>query len=106
MSYNNNIIQTLGVDDESTYGKQLAITVAVDTLDRCTISFGTSFSIRILEEDVDKLRRVLHDASRKLMVQRVDRECNVVYGDEASEEMAAEADGYSPEAEVAELSRF
>ena len=106
MSYNNNIIQTIGVDDESTYGKKLAITVAVDTLDRCTISFGTSFSIRITEEDVDKLRRVLHDASRKLMVQRVDRECNVVYGDEASEEMAAEADGYSPEAEVAELSSY
>ena len=55
MSYNNNIIQTLGVDDESTYGKKLAITVAVDTLGMCTISFGTSFSIRIPEDDVDAL---------------------------------------------------
>ncbi len=97
MSYNNNIIMTLGVDDESTYGKKLAITVAVDTLDRCTISFGNSFSIRIPEDDVDALRGVLHDASRKLMVQRVDREYNVIYGDEASEEMAAEAEAYDPE---------
>ena len=82
MSYNNNIIKTLGVDDESTYGKKLAITVAVDTLDRCTISFGNSFSIRISEDDVDALRDVLYEASRKLMVQRVDREHNVVYDDE------------------------
>jgi mevalonate kinase len=70
MGYNNNIIQTLGVDDESTYGKKLAITVAVDTLDMCTISFGTSFSIRIPEDDVDALRQVLNTASVRLMNQR------------------------------------
>ena len=70
MSYNNNIIQTLGVDDESTYGKKLSITVATDTLGMCTISFGTSYSIRIPEDDVDALRDVLYTASTKLMAQR------------------------------------
>ena len=73
MSYNNNIIMTLGVDDESTYNKKLSVTVAVDTLDMCTISFGTSFSIRIPEDDVDALRDVLYDASVRLMRQRKDR---------------------------------
>ena len=100
MGYNNNIIQTLGVDDESTYGKKLSITVAVDTLGMCTISFGTSFSIRIPEDDVDALRDVLNRASVMLM--------NQAYGErnrEAAEEMAAEADDYSPEAEVDALSR-
>ena len=73
MSYNNNIIQTLGVDDESTYGKKLSITVAVDTLGMCTISFGSSYSIRIPEDDVDALRDVLHSASRAQMVHRVNQ---------------------------------
>ena len=100
MGYNNNIICTLGVDDESTYGKKLSITVAVDTLGMCTISFGTSFSIRIPEDDVDALRHVLNTASVMLM--------NQAYGErnrEAAEEMAVEADDYNPEAEVAALSR-
>jgi len=70
MSYNNNIIQTLGVDDESTYGK-LSITVAVDTLGMCTISFGTNYSIRIPEDDVDALRDVLYSASKAQMAYRV-----------------------------------
>lgn len=74
MSYKNNIIQTLGVDDESTYGKKLAITVAVDTLGMCTISFGSGYSIRIPEDDVDALRDVLYDASRMLTIQRVNKE--------------------------------
>ena len=74
MSYNNNIIQTLGVDDESTSGKKLAITVAVDTLGMCTISFGTGYSIRIPEDDVDALRDVLYSASTKLMTQRNEKE--------------------------------
>jgi len=98
MSYNNNIIQTLGVDDESTYGKKLAITVAVDTLGMCTISFGSSYSIRIPEDDVDALRDVLYSASTRLMAQRNKTE--------AAEEMAAEADDYNPEAEVAKLSSY
>jgi len=98
MSYNNNIIQTLGVDNESTYGKKLAITVAVDTLGMCTISFGSSYSIRIPEDDVDALRDVLYSASTRLMAQRNKTE--------AAEEMAAEADDYNPEAEVAKLSSY
>ena len=32
MGYNHHLIRTLGVDDESTYGKKLAINVGVDTL--------------------------------------------------------------------------
>ena len=98
MGYNNNIIQTLGVDDESTYGKKLSITVAVDTLGMCTISFGTSFSIRIPEDDVDALRQVLNTAS----VMQMNHRCN----EAASKEMANESDDYNPEAEVAELSRY
>jgi len=70
MTYSNNIIMTIGVDDESTYGKKLGITVAVDTLGMCTISFGSQYSIRIPEDDVDALRDVLFDASRKLLHQR------------------------------------
>ena len=87
MGYNNNIIQTLGVDDESTYGKKLSITVAVDTLGMCTISFGTSFSIRIPEDDVDALRDVLNRASVMQM--------NLAYGErnrEQSEERATQQD--------------
>ena len=108
MSYNNNIIQTLGVDDESTYGKKLAITVAVDTLGMCTISFGTSFSIRIPEDDVDALRDVLHTASRQLMVGRVNKDYNefVARTAEAAKEMAAEAEDYDPEADVVELGSY
>jgi len=69
--YNNNLITTLGVDNESSYPHKMGITVGVDTLGMCTISFGTSFSIRIPEDDVDALRDVLHEASRQLMHQRV-----------------------------------
>ncbi len=96
MSYNNNIVQTLGVANESSYPHKMGITVAVDTLGMCTISFGTSFSIRIPEDDLDAFREVLGTASVMLM--------NQAYGErnrEAAEEMAAEADDYSPEAEVA-----
>jgi len=73
MTYNNNIIQTVGVDDESTSGKKLSITVAVDTLGMCTISFGTGYSIRIPEDDVDALRDVLYLASRELTVIRYEK---------------------------------
>jgi hypothetical protein len=69
MSYSNNIIKTLGVDNESSYPHKMGITVAVDTLGMCTISFGTSFSIRIPEDDVDALREVLDTASVMLMNQ-------------------------------------
>ena len=72
--YNHELIGTIGVDDESSYPNQMAITVGVDTLGMCVVSFGTSYSIRIPEKDVDALRRILHDASRKLMVHRVNNE--------------------------------
>jgi hypothetical protein len=70
--YNNNIIRTVGVDDEIPFEnttRKLGITVAVDTLGMCTISFGTSYSIRIGEDDVDALRDVLNRASVMLMNQ-------------------------------------
>ena len=77
--YNHELIGMIGVDDESNNGKELGISVGVDTLGMCTISFGTQYSIRIPEEDVDKFRRILHDASRKMMVDRVERESRVGY---------------------------
>jgi hypothetical protein len=69
MPYNNNIIKTIGVANESSAPREMGVTVAVDTLGMCTISFGTSFSIRIPEDDVDKLRDVLNTASVMLMNQ-------------------------------------
>ena len=70
MGYNHQLIRTLGVDDESTYGKKLAINVGVDTLGMCTISFGSNYSIRIPEDDVDALRDLLYEASSKLCSMR------------------------------------
>ena len=99
MSYRNNIIQTLGVDNESTYGRKLGITVAVDTLGMCTISFGTSYSIRIPEDDVDALRDVLFQASQQLMAQRNENELFFETEAEAEKDMASEADDYDPESE-------
>ncbi len=97
MSYNNNIIMTLGVDDESTYGRKLGITVAVDTLGMCTISFGTSYSIRIPEDDVNALQDVLCQAVNQLAAQRNEVEQFDSTSREAEEEMATEADDYDPE---------
>tara|TARA_A100001515_G_scaffold18236_1_gene13293 strand:- start:105 stop:431 length:327 start_codon:yes stop_codon:yes gene_type:complete len=99
MSYSNNIIQTLGVDDESTYGRKLGITVAVDTLGMCTISFGSNYSIRIPQDDVDALSEVLNDASRQMLAGRVDKDYNefAARTAEAAKEMALEADDYDPE---------
>ncbi len=100
MSYNNNIIQTLGVDDESTYGRKLGIIVAVDTLGMCTISFGTSYSIRIPEDDVNALQDVLCQAVNQLAAQRNESEEFESASREAEEEMATEAEAYSPEEEI------
>lgn len=97
MSYRNNIIQTIGVEDESTYGRKLGITVAVDTLGMCTISFGTSYSLRIPEDDVDALRDVLFQAANQLMIQRNEAKEFEAASREAEEEMATEADNYDPE---------
>jgi len=68
--YNHRLIGTVGVDDESNGRGKLAISVGVDTLDMCTISFGSSYAIRIPAGDLDWLRDLLHDASRELMIQR------------------------------------
>ena len=88
---------TLGVDDESTYGRKLGITVAVDTLGMCTISFGTSYSIRIPEDDVNALQDVLCQAVNQLAAQRNEAEEFESASREAEEEMATEADDYDPE---------
>ena len=74
MAYSHELIGNIGVDDESNGGRPLNIGVGVDSLGMCTISFGTSYSIRIPEADVDKLRDILYDASRTMNVQRYDRE--------------------------------
>ena len=74
MEYNHQLLGTLGVDDESNGRGKLAIQVGVDTLGMCTISFGSSYSIRIPEDDVDALRDILYDASRKLDFLRYERE--------------------------------
>ena len=72
--YNHRLLGVLGVDDESHGPGKLSIQVGVDTLGMCTISFGTSYSIRIPEDDVDALRDILHQASRELMNDRTARE--------------------------------
>ena len=71
--YNNNLIGTLGVDNESSYPNQLGITIGVDNLDMCTITFGSSYSIRIPAKDVDALRDMLHSASQKIFFDSVAR---------------------------------
>jgi hypothetical protein len=73
MAYSHELIGDIGVDDESNGGRPLNIGVGVDSLGMCTISFGTAYSIRIPEADVDKLRDILHDASRKMNWQRHER---------------------------------
>ena len=74
MAYSHELIGNIGVDDESNGGRPLNIGVGVDSLGMCTITFGTSYSLRIPEADVDKLRDILHDASRKMNWQRHERE--------------------------------
>ena len=72
--YNHRLIGTIGVDDESgslpRFGNKLPISVGVDTLGMCVISFASNYSLRIPEEDVDALRELLNTASVQLMVQR------------------------------------
>jgi len=74
MEYGHELIGTIGVSTESYSGKKLAVSVGTDTHGMCTISFGSSYSIRINEDDVDALRDILYDAGRKLMIQRVNKE--------------------------------
>ena len=74
MAYSHELIGNIGVNDESNGRGPLNIGVGVDSLGMCTITFGTSYSLRIPEADVDKLRDILYDASRTMNVQRYDRE--------------------------------
>ncbi len=70
MSYNEKDIGSIGVDDEGNWGRKTGITVKVDTLEKATIRFGNSYTLRINEEDVDALRDLLNRASVVLMNQR------------------------------------
>ena len=76
MAYSHELIGNIGVSDESNsrYRDGMNIGVGIDSLGMCTISFGSSFAIRIPEADVDKLRDILYDASRALAVKRSVRE--------------------------------
>ena len=74
MAYSHELIRNIGVNDESNGRGPLNIGVGVDSLGMCTITFGTSYSLRIPEADVDKLRDILYDASRALAVKRSVRE--------------------------------
>lgn len=76
MAYSHELIGNIGVADESNsrYRDGMNIGVGIDSLGMCTISFGSSFAIRIPEADVDKLRDILYDASRALAVKRTVRE--------------------------------
>ncbi len=68
--YKERTIGSIGVDDEGNWGQKTGITVKVDTLDKATIRFGSSYTLRINEEDVDALRELLNTASVVLMNQR------------------------------------
>ncbi len=68
--YKERTIGSIGVDDEGSWGQKTGITVKVDTLDKATIRFGSSYTLRINEEDVDALRALLATASVALMNQR------------------------------------
>jgi hypothetical protein len=70
MSYTEETIGSISVQDEGNWCTGTCITVKVDSLDKATIRFGDSYTLRITEEDVDALRTVLHEASVKLMHQR------------------------------------
>ena len=80
MNYNEKVIGSIGVADEGNWGQKTGITVKVDTLEKATIRFGNSYTLRINEEDVDELRRLLHDASIALMHHRVAQKNNSVVG--------------------------
>ena len=70
MSYKEKAVGSIGVDDEGNWGQKTGITVKVDTLEKATIRFGNSYTLRINEEDIDALRDLLNRASVALMNQR------------------------------------
>ena len=68
--YEEKTIGSIGVEDEGNWGQKTGITVKIDTLEKATIRFGNSYTLRINEEDVDALRELLNTASVQLMNQR------------------------------------
>jgi hypothetical protein len=70
MAYSEKVIGSIGVEDEGNFGRKTGITVKVDTLEKATIRFGDSYTLRINEEDIDALRDLLNRASVTLMNQR------------------------------------
>ena len=49
---------------------RIDVEVKTDTLGFATISFGSSFTLRLNEFNVDELRSLLYDASRQLGIDR------------------------------------
>jgi hypothetical protein len=47
------------------------VTIKTD-LGQAVITFGSSFTLRVDEENIDKLRSILYDATRELMLDRVE----------------------------------
>lgn len=101
MSFKEKVIGSIGVEDEGNWGRKTGITVKIDTLEKATIRFGDSFTLRINEEDLDELRRLLNTASVVLMNQRNEAKEHEEANLHAEEEMATEADEYDPEGDWA-----
>lgn len=73
-------IMDLVIDNESSKDG-LEVTVHVDTLGMCSISLGSSMTIRTDEGGIDDLREVLYEASRQLALMGVAKREGRVYGD-------------------------
>ncbi len=52
----------------------LQIEVEADSLGMATIRFGNSFTLRINEFNIDELRSILYDVSRRAAIQRTAEE--------------------------------
>ena len=91
MSYESKDIGAIGVDDESNYPNKTSIKITVDSLNKATIRFGSDYSIRLNEDDVDALRQLLFDATKQLMIQN---DSYYKYGTSEREVEEAEENGY------------
>jgi hypothetical protein len=91
MSYKSKDIGAIGVDDESNYPNKTSIKISVDNLNKATIRFGSDYSIRLNEDDVDALRQLLFDATKQLMIQN---DSYYKYGTSEREVEEAEENGY------------
>ena len=60
----------------------LQVEVEVDSLGMATIRFGNSFTLRINEFNIDELRSILYDVSRRAAIQRSfsENEANTEHG--------------------------